>query len=93
MKPPVQTNEIFYGGTGCLFLSSSSAVVLYELQQQKVLAEVASPPVKYVVWSNDGNMVALLSKHSEFCLRFQEDVVLTMWQRLLLSTRRFLRAA
>ena len=68
MKPPVQTNEIFYGGTGCLFLSSSSAIVLYELQQQKVLAEVASPPVKYVVWSNDGNMVALLSKHSKCAL-------------------------
>ncbi|KAF8343107.1 coatomer WD associated region-domain-containing protein [Cantharellus anzutake] len=64
VKPPVQTNEIFYGGTGCLFLSSPTAVVLYELQQQKTLAEVSSPPVKYVVWNNDGNMVALLSKHT-----------------------------
>lgn len=28
IKPPAQTNEIFYGGTGCLILSSPTAVVL-----------------------------------------------------------------
>ncbi|KDQ13419.1 hypothetical protein BOTBODRAFT_33724 [Botryobasidium botryosum FD-172 SS1] len=64
MKPPVQTNEIFYGGTGCLLLSSPSAVVLFDIQQQKTLAELATPPVKYVIWSNDGSTVALLSKHT-----------------------------
>jgi coatomer protein complex subunit alpha (xenin) len=64
IKCPVQTNDIFYGGTACLLLSTGSAVVLYDIQQQKILAELATPPVKYVVWNNDGNMVALLSKHS-----------------------------
>jgi coatomer subunit alpha len=28
-----------------------------------VLAELAVPPVRYVVWSNDMNYVALVSKH------------------------------
>ena len=65
IKCPVQTNDIFYGGTACLLLSTGSAVVLYDIQQQKTLAEIATPPVKYVVWNNDGNMVALLSKHSK----------------------------
>jgi len=65
IKPPVQTNEIFYGGTGSLILSSPTSVVLYDIQQQKTLAEVNSPPVKYVVWSSDGSLVALLSKHSK----------------------------
>ena len=65
IKPPVQTNEIFYGGTASLILSSSSSVVLYDIQQQKTLAEITTPPVKYVVWSADGSLVALLSKHSE----------------------------
>ncbi|KAJ7814539.1 coatomer WD associated region-domain-containing protein [Mycena leptocephala] len=51
IKPPVQTNEIFYGGTASLILSSTSSVVLYDIQQQKTLAEVNSPPVKYIVWS------------------------------------------
>ena len=65
IKPPVVTNEIFYGGTASLILSSTSSVVLYDIQQQKTLAEITTPPVKYVVWSADGSLVALLSKHSE----------------------------
>ncbi|KAF8649608.1 hypothetical protein AX16_005698 [Volvariella volvacea WC 439] len=64
IKPPVQTNEIFYGGTASLLLSSSSSVVLYDIQQQKILAEINSPPVKYVIWNSDGSLVALLSKHT-----------------------------
>lgn len=66
VKPPVQTNEIFYGGTASLILSSTTTVVLYDIQQQKKLAEINSPPVKYIVWNSDGSLVALLSKHSEF---------------------------
>jgi coatomer protein complex subunit alpha (xenin) len=66
IKAPVQTNEIFYGGTASLILSSTASVVLYDIQQQKSLAEIATPPVKYAVWSADGSLVALLSKHSEF---------------------------
>ena len=64
IKPPVQTNELFYGGTACLILSSTTSVVLYDIQQQKTIAEINSPPVKYVVWSGDGALVALMSKHS-----------------------------
>ncbi|KAJ7634767.1 coatomer subunit alpha-2 [Roridomyces roridus] len=64
IKAPVQTNEIFYGGTASLILSSTSTVVLYDIQQQKTLAEINSPPVKYVVWSSDGAYVALMSKHT-----------------------------
>lgn len=60
----MQANEIFYGGTASLILSSATAVVLYDIQQQKVLAELTTPPVKYVIWNADGSSVALLSKHS-----------------------------
>ena len=65
IKAPVQTNEVFYGGTACLILSSTSTVVLYDIQQQKTIAEINSPPVKYVIWSADGQLVALMSKHSK----------------------------
>ncbi|KAG1902148.1 coatomer WD associated region-domain-containing protein [Suillus fuscotomentosus] len=64
IKPPAQTNEIFYGGTACLILSSTTTVVLYDIQQQKTIAELNSPPVKYVVWNADGSLVALMSKHT-----------------------------
>jgi hypothetical protein len=71
IKPPVQTNEIFYGGTASLILSSTTSVVLYDIQQQKTVAEVNSPPVKYVVWSADGSLVALMSKHSKLSFPFR----------------------
>ncbi|ORY32134.1 coatomer WD associated region-domain-containing protein [Naematelia encephala] len=64
VKCPIQTNEIFYGGTASLLLSAAASVVLFDIQQAKILAEISTPPVKYVVWSSDGNMVALLSKHT-----------------------------
>ncbi|GAA5930239.1 hypothetical protein JCM1841_000612 [Sporobolomyces salmonicolor] len=64
IKCPVQTVDIFFGGTASLLLSTPNSVVLFDIQQQKVIAELATPLVKYVVWSNDGNMVALLSKHT-----------------------------
>lgn len=57
-------NEIFFGGTGSLLLSTATGVTLFDIQQQKTLGEVTSPPVKYVVWNNDGTHVALLSKHT-----------------------------
>lgn len=66
IKPPVQTNDIFYGGTASLILSSPTSVILYDIQQQKTIAEITTPPVKYVVWSADGSLVALLSKHSKY---------------------------
>jgi coatomer protein complex subunit alpha (xenin) len=64
IKTPIATNEIFYGGTASLLLSTSTSIVLFDIQQQKILAELTTPPVKYVVWSVDGNSVALLSKHT-----------------------------
>jgi hypothetical protein len=65
IKCPTQTNDISYGGTASLLLSCPASVVLFDIQQQKVIAELATPLVKYAVWSNDNSMVALLSKHSE----------------------------
>ncbi|KAF5341886.1 hypothetical protein D9611_001711 [Ephemerocybe angulata] len=43
IEPPVLTNEIFYGGTACLVLSSTTSVVLYDIQQQKTIGEINSP--------------------------------------------------
>jgi len=40
INPPVQMNEIFHGGTASLILSSTTSVILYDIQQQKTIAEV-----------------------------------------------------
>ena len=34
------------------------------MQQRTAVAELATPPIKYVVWSADMGHVALLSKHA-----------------------------
>ena len=39
-------------------------VVLFDLQQRTVTAELTVPFVKYVVWSTDMEHVGLLSKHA-----------------------------
>ncbi|KAF2421839.1 Coatomer, alpha subunit [Tothia fuscella] len=64
IKPPTGTTDIYFGGPGCLLLVTPTAVVLYDIQQKKQLAELAVTGVKYVVWSSDGLHAALLSKHN-----------------------------
>ncbi|GJU94538.1 zinc finger, CCHC-type containing protein [Tanacetum coccineum] len=39
-------------------------VVIFDLQQRLVLGSLQTPFVKYIVWSNDMETVALLSKHA-----------------------------
>lgn len=80
IKCPTQTLDVFYGGTAAVLLSCPASVVLFDIQQQKVVAELATPLVKYVVWSSDNSMVALLSKHSEF-LRLYFPVISFMQNR------------
>ncbi|OZJ05293.1 hypothetical protein BZG36_01950 [Bifiguratus adelaidae] len=63
-KTPTQVNEIFYAGTSNLLLATPNSVILYDVQQRRTIAEINTPPVKYVIWSNDMSMVALLSKHT-----------------------------
>ncbi|KAI8140852.1 coatomer protein alpha subunit [Fennellomyces sp. T-0311] len=63
-KTPGQVNDIFYAGTGGLLMSTPTSVILYDIQQRRVSAELPATSVKYVVWNADMSMVALLSKHS-----------------------------
>merc|ERR1719167_1633910 len=56
-------DEIFYAGTGMLFLRDTDAVTLFDVQQKRSLGQVKIPKCRYVVWSADMATVALLSKH------------------------------
>lgn len=65
VPPPCATTDaIFYAGTGNLLCRSEDKVVLMDVQQRITLAELPTPYVKYVVWSADSALVALLSKHA-----------------------------
>lgn len=63
-KAPIGTTDICFGGTGCLLLLTPTAVVLYDIQQKKEIAELSVTGVKYVSWSSDGLHAALISKHN-----------------------------
>lgn len=64
IKPLPGTTDIYFGGTGNLLIMTPTAVYLYDTQQKQSLAELNVAGVKYVVWSNDGQHAALLSKHN-----------------------------
>ncbi|KAK8490280.1 hypothetical protein V6N11_048206 [Hibiscus sabdariffa] len=61
---PIPTDAVFYAGTGNLLCRSEDRVVMFDLQQRLVLGDLHTPLVKYAVWSNDMESVALLSKHT-----------------------------
>lgn len=63
--PPFPTDLIFPGGSNKLLLKSEERVALYDLTARKVVEEVAVPGgVRYVIWSCNGQYVALVSKHN-----------------------------
>ncbi|KAF8025391.1 hypothetical protein BT93_F2284 [Corymbia citriodora subsp. variegata] len=61
---PFLADAIFYAGTGNLLCRSEDRVYIFDLQQRLVLGDLQTPCIKYVVWSNDMESVALLSKHA-----------------------------
>ncbi|KAI3761230.1 hypothetical protein L1987_51642 [Smallanthus sonchifolius] len=61
---PIVTDAIFYAGTGNLLCKAEDRVIIFDLQQRIVLGDLQTSFVRYVVWSNDMESVALLSKHS-----------------------------
>lgn len=63
IKPPAGTTDVYPAGRDQFLILTPTAVHLYNLEQDKTVAELAVNGVKYVVWSNDGEHAALLSKH------------------------------
>ncbi|KAI7900947.1 coatomer protein alpha subunit [Cokeromyces recurvatus] len=63
-KTPGQVTDIFYAGPGTLLMATATSVFLFDIQQRRVTAELAVSNVKYVSWSNDMSMIALLAKHT-----------------------------
>ncbi|KDO30127.1 hypothetical protein SPRG_19862 [Saprolegnia parasitica CBS 223.65] len=68
ITPPSGTTDgLFPGGTvGRVLLRIDDKMVLYDTDSRRVLADLVAPRVKYVIWSPNGEYVALLSKHSVY---------------------------
>jgi hypothetical protein len=79
--PNVSINYIFSGGIGRLLLRTSDAMLLYDIQSLKVLAEMATQsrhPIKYVHWSPDGAYLALFSKATIYITTARLEEVCTI---------------
>ncbi|GJQ13849.1 hypothetical protein GpartN1_g5640.t1 [Galdieria partita] len=55
---------VFPSRPGTILISNGEVVVLFDMTQRKILKELGCVHVKYVVWNEHMNRVALLSKHS-----------------------------
>ncbi|KAK5779414.1 coatomer subunit alpha PWA37_004288 [Arxiozyma heterogenica] len=64
LKIEETVRDIANAGPGTVLLFHPKSVVLFDVQQGKKLGEIAAKNVKYVTWSNDGQYVALMSKHT-----------------------------
>ncbi|KAG1495626.1 hypothetical protein G6F47_008964 [Rhizopus delemar] len=62
-KTPGQITDIFYAGPGSLLMATPASVILFDIQQRRIVAELSVSSVKYIVWSNDMSTIALMSKH------------------------------
>ncbi|KAG0944304.1 hypothetical protein G6F57_008410 [Rhizopus arrhizus] len=62
-KTPGQVADIFYAGSGSFLMATPASVILFDIQQRRVVAELSVSSVKYIVWSNDMSTIALVSKH------------------------------
>eukprot|EP00300_Choanocystis_sp_HF-7_P020307 c20563_g1_i3.p1 GENE.c20563_g1_i3~~c20563_g1_i3.p1 ORF type:complete len:1208 (+),score=306.98 c20563_g1_i3:444-3626(+) len=62
--PGVSASMIFPASAGRVLLRSDDKVALFDIEQRKILGEVAAPQVKYVYWSGNESLVALVSKHT-----------------------------
>jgi coatomer protein complex subunit alpha (xenin) len=66
IRPPYANADFLFPAAtaGRVLVRGEDRVCLFELQSRRVVAEITSIAAKYVVWSTDGNFVALLGKHS-----------------------------
>ncbi|OSX72777.1 hypothetical protein BU14_0404s0004 [Porphyra umbilicalis] len=62
-SPLPGADALFAAGNGFVLVRSEEQVALLDLQQRKVVAELAATHIKYVVWSEGMKRVALLGKH------------------------------
>ncbi|KAJ3090043.1 hypothetical protein HK102_004843, partial [Quaeritorhiza haematococci] len=63
-RAPQNINDIFYAGTKNLLLTTTTSVILYDIELRTTVAEINVNGVRYAIWSPDMSMVALLSKHT-----------------------------
>lgn len=66
ISPPYPNADMIFPASvpGRILVRADDRICLFELQSRRLLAELTGIQVKYVVWSQNGSMVALFGKHN-----------------------------
>ncbi|KAI8814129.1 coatomer WD associated region-domain-containing protein [Cladochytrium replicatum] len=63
-KAPNGSTDVSFAGGKNVLITTATSVVLYDTEMRQTVSELSVNGVRYVVWSPDNAMVALLSKHT-----------------------------
>eukprot|EP01047_Picozoa_sp_COSAG01_P027075 COSAG01_NODE_1772_length_9263_cov_93.070930_3_plen_1231_part_00 len=87
IAPPHPTADYLFPATpGCCLIRSEEKITLFDVQQRKSMGELATPLVKFVVWSSDMSRVALLSKHAIIIANRKLDHVCTVHETIRIKS-------
>lgn len=83
LELPVAVDRLLYAGSNRLLLKSEELVYLYDLSAKKLLAEVSCPGgVRYAVWSENGQYVALICKHHIILANSKLDFLCSFYENI-----------
>ncbi len=60
---PPNATEMLYASPRNFLFATPTSVILYDSETKTVLSELLITGARYMSWANDGNMVAIMSKH------------------------------
>ncbi|GAM20654.1 hypothetical protein SAMD00019534_038290 [Acytostelium subglobosum LB1] len=63
-QPAVTVEWLFPAPVGHVLVMSDEKMMLFDIQTKNPVAELATPSIRYVIWSKDFNFVALLARDS-----------------------------
>ena len=66
---------MLYASPRNYIFATPTSVILYDSETKTVLSELLINGARYTAWTNDGNMVAIISKHGTFCFVLTVNVV------------------
>uniref|UniRef100_A0A2S2PGV4 Coatomer subunit alpha n=1 Tax=Schizaphis graminum TaxID=13262 RepID=A0A2S2PGV4_SCHGA len=75
---PNNIDEIFYAGTGLLLLRDPENLTLFDVTQKRVLAQAKIAKCRYVIWANDGSLLAVLCKHNIYICNRKLEILCTI---------------
>ncbi|XP_050443859.1 coatomer subunit alpha-like [Adelges cooleyi] len=75
---PNNVDEIFYAGTGLLLLRDPENLTLFDVTQKRVLAQAKIAKCRYVNWSNDGSLLAVLCKNNIYICSRKLEILCTI---------------